>query len=758
MTKRPAASARRGRTAAAGGAALDGVLEDVRRRVRAAAHAGVPPDRLILALAELDPRGAADWLASRAGDAATGLTPAGLQRVLEAVAGASGRAPEPLGTERWRALLARHGAVAPGAVLAAASRELPRALWAEALAPHVDAALRRAPADAGLLRIAVEAARAAGDGAAAHRLLTRLGRADPGLATVSFVHRSRGEIPAGGAPAVRLALLSSFTADPLVPFLDLECRELGLAPAVYVAPFNTWEREVLSAETGLGRFAPELIFLAVSIDDLVPALAGTPGADELRAAGDEAVERVLAAARRLRGWSGATLVVHTFHSVYREPAGERGRGAWQASLNERLAAGLAELPRAFVLDVAEVLARRAGGSADNPKLRHLAATRLGEGALPELARSYARFVAPVKGLTRKCVVVDLDNTLWGGVVGEDGVHGIRLGDTCPGSEFRELQRYLKGLTERGILLAIASKNNAEDALQAIREHEAMVLREDDFSAVRINWLPKPDNVRAIAEELGIGVDALVFVDDNPSERELMRQALPAVLTPELPADPARYRGVLESLPQLEVLEATAEDRQRVALYRARRQRETLRASAGSLTEFLEGLGIEVEIEPAREATLARLEQLVQRTNQFNLTARRAAPGELAARLRDPSWRIYGLRARDRYSDHGLVATALVRAEDGRWRIDNFLMSCRVIGYGVETALLAEVAREARGAGARTLVGECVETPKNVPARDFYARHGFAPAEPEGAVLRWALGLEAGGGPANPSWIRVSHGA
>jgi FkbH-like protein len=627
-------------------------------------------------------------------------------------------------------------------------------------APLVSEALVREPRNPKLLRLASDLGIHQNDPEQAHRLLTRLGRADPSWATVQYVQRARAKLPMPGGRSVRAALLSSFTVDPLVAYLDLECRELGLVPEIYLAPFNSWAQELIGDGSALRHFDPEIVFLAVSIDDLVPGLVGSLTAQKLQEGGDLALERVLTLARQFSDWSGATLVVHGFYSAHRDPAGilegrsGPSRNAWLADLNARLGAELRQLPRAYVLDMSEVIMRRATGALEEPKLRHLAAMRLGEGVLPEVARAYACYVAPLKGLTAKCVVVDLDNTLWGGVIGEDGVNGIKLGDTAPGSEYREFQQYLQTLRERGILLAISSKNNPADALEVIRSHPAMLLREDAFSAMRINWSSKPENMLSLAAELNIGVDSLVFLDDNPHERELMRQALPQVLTPDLPADPSLYRRMLETLPQLQILEVTPEDRARAALYQAKRQRAEVRLAATSLIDYLNSLEIRVQIAPAGAGTLPRVHQLFQRTNQFNLTTRRYEAAQLAHFVAEPQWRLYAARAQDRFGDHGLVAVALVEAAGEIWRIDSFLMSCRVIGYGVETALLSALSREAAMAGATSLLGEFITSAKNQPAADFYPRHGFTPLSRRAEAEVWELELKGDCLPP-PDWVHLN---
>jgi FkbH-like protein len=624
----------------------------------------------------------------------------------------------------------------------------------------VETTLKHAPQHAGLLRVASEIAIEAGMADEAHRLLNRLGTVDKSPATINYIYRVRGKLTSMKGVGVRAALLSSFTIDTVVPYVDLHIRNLGLVPEYYVAPFNSWAQEIIDDNSQLHRFDPEISFLSVAIDDLVPELAGNSSVAFLEEKGRLVVDHVVGIVERFVSWSKSTLVVHNFHSSYRSPLGVlesrlgRTRNGWLNELNASLSERLHALARVFVLDMNEVFIHRQGGAFDNPKLRYLARMRIGEQSLNEVACAYARYVAPLKGLRRKCIVLDLDNTLWGGIVGEVGVDGVKLGDTAPGVEYQDFQRYLVSLTERGFLLAINSKNNPEDALAVIRSHEGMVLREDSFSAVRINWKPKTENIASIAEELNIGLDSMVFLDDNPNERELMKQAFPEVLTPDLPPDPSLYRSVIEGIPQLQSLVVTEEDRSRVQQYRSKRQREHVRSTTQSIEEYLQALEIVVQISQANDGALPRLHQLFERTNQFNLTTRRYASSQLREFVRDQGWRLYALKAKDRFGDHGLVGAALVRTERSEsWTLDSFVMSCRVIGYGVETALLAVVTEEARSAGITTMVGEYIPTAKNAPARDFYALHGFKENETIEGVTVWTLPLnESSIG--RPVWIRM----
>jgi hypothetical protein len=426
----------------------------------------------IAALTELNTAEAVVWLISNEATARAQCTPRDLSDLLDTVvkAGLAGRAGTRAGD--LAKLVARYADLSHADTLATVANSLPAVLRNEELVGAVQKTLEREPRHAGLLRVALDRAIRKKEMVEAHRLLTRLGRADDSQATLHFIWRKRSVLKPTDRPPVRIALMSSFTIDPLVHYLDLECRAIDLEPEIYVTPFNSWAQETIAETSGLRTFNPEIAFLSVSIDDLVGDLGGAIPGDQLEEAGETAVERILVAAKQFSEWSDAALVVHSLLSVHPDPHGilrsrdQLGRAAWLDRLNARLAGGLEALPRAYFLNMNDVLLRRRGGALDNPKMRHMAAMRLCGSVVGDVARSYTHYIAPIKGLTRKCVVLDLDNTLWGGIVGEDGPHGIRLGGTSPGSEYQEFQRYLLSLTDRGFLLAINSKNNPDDATKA----------------------------------------------------------------------------------------------------------------------------------------------------------------------------------------------------------------------------------------------------------------------------------------------------
>ena len=375
--------------------------------------------------------------------------------------------------------------------------------------------------------------------------------------------------------------------------------------------------------------------------------------------------------------------------------------------------------------------------------------------LIHLSREYLRFVLPLMGKTCKALAVDLDNTLWGGVIGEDGMTGIKLSAEYPGAAFLNVQRAILDLYQRGVILAACSKNNLADAMEAIETHPHMLLRPHHFAALRINWQDKAQNLREIARELNIGIDAVAFLDDNPVERNRVRGEVPEVQVLELPADPMGYAQALREWPVFERLTLSAEDRERGRMYAENRQRAELEQTAGSLEDFYRGLQMEAEMGQVTPDTLARTAQLTQKTNQFNLTTRRYSEQEVEAMRRDPAYRVVTLKVRDRFGDNGLVGVAITKTEGQTCEIDTFLLSCRVIGRTIETAILSHLAEQARQQGATVLQGWFLPTKKNAPARDFYAQHDFQPVQEREDGTLWQRDIAAN--PVHcPPWVKLSE--
>jgi FkbH-like protein len=424
-----------------------------------------------------------------------------------------------------------------------------------------------------------------------------------------------------------------------------------------------------------------------------------------------------------------------------------------AALDAGLAARAAAADVGFV-DVARLAARAGEAAGFDPRGWYMAKVPFGPAALPELARHTAAVIAARLGLSRRAVVLDLDNTLWGGVIGDDGLGGIVLGQGAEGEAFVDFQAALKELTGRGIVLAVASKNDPEVARRPFVEHPEMVLKLDDIAAFVATWGPKSESIDRIATELSLGLSSLTFLDDNPYERAEVRRALPEVDVPVLPEEPMGFRGALEAYPYLEPAGFTDADRKRAEQYRARAKAEAVRVTSGSLEDYQASLNMVARIGPVDEVNMARVVQLINKTNQYNLTTRRRNQAELEAFLAEPGAEAFWVRLSDKFADHGLIAVALAARQGGALDIDTLLMSCRVLGRGVEALILAELGARAAGQGCETLEGTYIPSGRNGMVADLYARLGMTETErAEDGTTRWAA---APGGLASASNIAVER--
>ena len=546
----------------------------------------------------------------------------------------------------------------------------------------------------------------------------------------------------------------------MLPYLTVECALVGLDVTIHVGDFGAYRQEILDPQSSLYAFKPDVVLLATSADDLAPTLARdflrrTPA--EIGHAKDAALAELAGLARKFRASSNATLLLHTLLPPTYPAAGAAdrrlrpGQRETFEQLNQAITRIPDDVPGVEVFDLAAHIAGVGQLSWVDPRFDLLARAPFAAKHLPGLARAYARVLALMAGLRRKCVVVDLDNTLWGGVVGEDGWEGVQLGAEHPGAAYVAFQQALLDLLQRGVLIAVASKNEKDDALRVFDRSE-MLLRRGDIASWRIDWRDKATSVSEIAEELGLGLDAIVFIDDDPTERALVARMLPEVLVPNWPADPAAYVAALHAIPGLDSLRITAEDRTRAELYRVEARRKEHERASGSVEEFLHSLDLRASIQRVGPATFARVAQLTQRTNQFNLTLRRYSESEIATLAASPDHEVYLVSLRDRFGDAGRVAVGIVAYAGEVARIDSLLMSCRVLGRGVETFLLAWLAEAARSRGARVLEGSYAPGPRNGQVADFYPRQGFVG---DGLPNRWSFDL-GGPGPSQPAWITAEE--
>jgi FkbH-like protein len=405
-------------------------------------------------------------------------------------------------------------------------------------------------------------------------------------------------------------------------------------------------------------------------------------------------------------------------------------GAVWREANARLLA-LAERRSVVVVDLDPLVAE--GITVDDPRLRVYARANLSPGLLARYAREIGHLARCVAGRSKKCLALDLDGTVWGGILGEDGIEGIEVADSYRGEAFRAFQRVAKQIGSQGVLLVAASKNDLEPVRAALRDHPRMTLKEDDFLRVTANWRPKHENLLELAEALNLSVDSFVFVDDSAYECGLVRRELPGVAVVELDREPALHAERLLEGGWFDVPGLTAEDRARPSRYRDDLVRKDFLDGFASLEGYLRELGVTVRLAALREADVARVSQLTLRTNQFNLTTERLQAAEVQALLDDPFAEVLTIHSADRFGDNGMVGALLTSREGEVLRIDNFLLSCRVFSRGIEQACLAAVLRRAVADGARAVIGTYRKTAKNGKVSEFYPRNGFRLVDDDGSV-------------------------
>jgi FkbH-like protein len=604
---------------------------------------------------------------------------------------------------------------------------------------------------------------AVGDALGASLRLTELWQQETGAAVASFLI-PRYEKLRGARPFIphRLAILRSFTLEPVVPLLRAAAFVAGVDLTVHLGGFNTYPQEILDTASPLYSFAPDTVILAVQTRDVARELwsdYADLAADAVQPAIARSVASFQSCVRTFRQQSVANLIVHALEQPPIPSLGvldaqtDGGQSAAIRQINDGLRGFCQELRGVYMLDYDSLVARHGYAHWHDESKWLTARMPISASYIMHLAQEWLRFLLPLAGRTAKAVVVDLDNTLWGGVIGEDGMHGIRLGQEYPGAAYQALQRALLDLRRKGILLAVCSKNNLEDAMEVLEKHPDMLLKPEHFAAMRINWSDKTQNLREIAAELNIGIDAIAFLDDNPVERAQVRVDLPEMTVIELPADPSKYADAVRDSPVFERLTLSEEDRRRASFYASGRERANAEQSFESKEDFLRSLEQEAEVVTVGPATLARVAQLTQKTNQFNLTTRRYSEQQISELAKRPGWQVVSLRLRDRYGDHGLVGVAIVQFGAESCEIDTFLLSCRVIGRSVETALLSHLVETARTRGAQFMRGWFFSTRKNAPAKNFYAQHGFQQESSDSEGSPWTLDLQKAE-IACPEWIKV----
>ena len=552
--------------------------------------------------------------------------------------------------------------------------------------------------------------------------------------------------PPGSLPdkPIRLALLGSSTTAHLHAGIRVAALRRRMWVDTYENEYGQYWQELADSQSGLHRFQPNAVVLALDAHHLASGVGAGSSEAEVEAALAAVCERIRTCWRLAQEAFRCTIIHQLAVPLHPPLLGGNehrlpgSRATFVARVNAELRR-LADAAGVAVLALDAQVARDGLLAWHNPELWHRAKQEVSPTAAPMYGELVMRLLAASRGRSYKALVMDLDNTLWGGVVGDDGVDGLVLGQgSALGEGFVHFQDYARELSRRGVILAVCSKNDEANALEPFDSHPEMVLKRSDIASFIANWRDKPANLRAIADDLNIGIDSLVFVDDNPFERELVRRELPMVAVPEISEDPATYAQTLADAGYFEALALTDEDRSRSVQYQNNRQRNELKASATDLESYLRGLEMRLLWRRFDKLGLNRTVQLINKTNQFNLTTRRYTEADVLGVMADA--RAFGVQLRlvDRFGDNGIIAIAIGRLlDDADVLLDTWLMSCRVLGRQVEPTTLNLVAAMAQRLGGRRLIGEYIPTAKNGMVKDHYPTLGFQPIDGSNSTRRRA---------------------
>ena len=542
----------------------------------------------------------------------------------------------------------------------------------------------------------------------------------------------------------KVALVGSYTTQQLTWLVDLFLFGGSIDAEIYEAEYGVLRQEVYNPDSELYRFQPQIVLL-------LPGYRDVAGFPEMGAS----LNNVQQMARvELDSWKqlwhtlyerlGCQIVQSTFATPPWDTLGhlENRLPYAMGSYLQRLNQGIFDEAPSYVAvhDMERLSAVYGKWSWSDDRFYFDAKLPCAPQHLPALAHSLCSQVLAINGKSKKCLVLDLDNTLWGGVIGDDGLGGIVLGQGDPqGEAFVAFQQYVRRLKDRGVILAVCSKNDDANAREPFERHPEMVLRLNDITCFMANWDDKATNLQRIAQEINIGVDSLVLVDDNPVERGIVRRFLPEVGVPELPQDPAGYVRALDQHRYFEMVALSQEDLERSQMYAADAQRKAMMTATVNLDEYLQSLNMTAVVEPLNDVNFERFAQLINKSNQFNLTTRRYSPADLQRVRSDPNWITSGFRLRDQFGDNGLICVVLGNKGEEALEIDTWLMSCRVLNRGVEELVMGHLHKLAREAGLKSVEGEYRPTSKNSMVKDHYQGLGFEKvAQSDDGVARWRL--------------------
>jgi FkbH-like protein len=533
---------------------------------------------------------------------------------------------------------------------------------------------------------------------------------------------------------IKIGIISSYTINGLAETLQVKCAVNDVNCRYYVGAYNQYSQEIISKDSGLYKFNPDVVFLLLDTRSLFGNVfydSYSLNLEERKLFVKEKFEEIENLINHFSKNFNSKLIVSNFtipsYSSFgiNETKQDYGFHEMILSLNSKLNLLFREKNNVYIFDFNSFSSKHGQKNIFNYKNFLFGDIQIDFDYIPYLAHELQSYINAFLGITKKCIVLDLDNTLWGGIIGEDGFEKIQLGPQPPGNAYYEFQKFLKALKQRGIILAINSKNNLEDALKVIREHPYMILQEEDFSCLKINWQDKVKNLKEISKELNIGLDGIVFFDDDKINCEYVNVTLPQVKVVNLSGDPSFFPEILQNMNDFESLKITNEDLKRTQMYSEQIKRDELKDSSISLNDFLKNLAIKIIIKKSDNFLTPRISQLTLKTNQFNLTTKRYQEEDIHRLTNDPNFIVGCAQVKDKFGDSGITGVFIVNKQNSdEWHLDSFLLSCRIMGREIEKSLIAYVIDEAKKNNVKKIIAEYIPTQKNKPSENFLSECGF----------------------------------
>jgi len=556
----------------------------------------------------------------------------------------------------------------------------------------------------------------------------------PGEEKISYYLKKSKTLKNNFERKIRISILSSFTLNGIEEIFQVKCDEKNISSNTCLAGYNQYNQEILDPHSQLYQFQPNLTFLILDTRSILEDLwYFSYSIDEKQR--QNFIEKKFKEIKNLITIflknSNSKLIISNFfipinsnYGIF-ETKSNFGLQKMINTLNNNLQDFIRNLDSVYLFDMNGFISKHGENNVFDPKQFLFGDLKISLDFIPYLVNDLMGYVIATLGISKRCIVLDLDNTLWGGIIGEDEFDGIKLGSDPSGKAFVEFQKYLLSLHNRGILLAINSKNNFDDAIKVIEEHPDMILKKEHFASIKINWNDKISNIKEISDELNFGLENFVFFDDDPLNREFMKSSLPQVLTVDLPTDPSKYVRTIQEMNEFNLLKITDEDKQRGVMYSQQRERKTLEKSSNDLEDFLKNMDLKITIKKADTFTIPRISQLILKTNQFNLTTKRYSLEEIQKISQNNNMLMGCVRVEDKFGDNGITAAFIVE-KNGRkeWILDTFLLSCRVMGREIEKSILGYIIKIAKQNNVDKIIANFIPTKKNQPIENFLPNCGF----------------------------------